>query len=609
MSDKDLPKDDDAASTGPDEGGTDDDALEEAFFDEKNMAEIKAQLAAEADGPEGFDPEVEGDDELARIMSPRRAVRHPLVAILVICASLFGLYWFWDDFRFFLRSNEPEKLGHVKQALDQGKLEENTYVTLRGQPVTQTMANSKYSSFFGGASKRKVFWFILKDSGNRVVVRSYKPLIIDKHKPSEHIKLRSGIFTGRLRRLDDTSFGPNLRAFYRKRSRQARSLRREHQLTAAAVLLGAGKPRVTIKDVRGVSVTVKQDTLLALFATFPGDYEFKVHTGVEDQLTGVIVQAGKGTKDCGKTDPKTGLPPTGRGGSVWVKPDAKSVGLDRVAKVPAFTAGDARPGAQPGDAPDNGKDLIIPVPPDTEVYNAADRDCVKVCAHAPKGCKKSCSTKKGVQITPDAGGRILVAVGGRCGGYAGEKHEINLRGKSYETAKRAEAIVASLGHPYVMVEDASKTPRKVVSFVLRLPAAEALRILKRQTRNSPYNIAPRYEVLYVKWRHLKRQGPNLVITRTNRGYPRSFAVKSTPKGKRLVAEPLGATLSLPPARIEKAELSLVLELPKGAFVLEESIRPGSMWTEPFLPGVPIFYLLLAAFIVFNLMAIRAYFRG
>jgi len=607
MSDKDLPKDDDAESAGPDEGETDD--LEGAFFDEKNMAEIKAQLAAESDGLQGLDPGIEGDDELARIMSPRRAVRHPVVATLVICASLFGLYWFWDDFRFFLRSNEPENLGQVNQAVAQGRLKENTYVTLRGQPVTQTMANSKYSSFFGGASKRKVYWFILKDSGNRVVVRSYKPLIIDKHKPSEHIKLRQGIFTGRLRRLDDTSFGPKLRDFYRKRSRQAKSLQREHQLTAAAVLQGAGRPRVTVKDVRGVSVTVKQDSVLALFATFPGDYEFKVHTGVEDQLTGLVVQAGTGAKDCGKTDPKTGLPPTGNGGSVWVKPDAKSVGLDRVAQVSDYTAGDAQPGAKPGDAPDNGKDLIIPVPPGTEVYNAASRDCTKVCAHAPKGCKKSCSTKKGVQITPDASGRVLVAVGGRCGGYAGEKHEINLRGKSYETAKRAEAIVASLGHPYVMVEDASKTPRKAVNFVVRMPKAEALKILKRQNRNSPYNIAPRYEVLYVKWRHLKRQGPNLVITRTNRGYPRSYTVKTAKGGERLVAEPMGATLSLAAARIEKAEVSLVLELPKGAFVLEESIRPGSMWTEPFLPGVPIFYLLLVAFIVFNLMAIRAHFRG
>ncbi len=62
-----------------------------------------------------------GEDGLARIMAPKRAVRHPLVAGVVICASLFGLYWFWEDFRFFLRSNEPEKLGDVTKALKQGK--------------------------------------------------------------------------------------------------------------------------------------------------------------------------------------------------------------------------------------------------------------------------------------------------------------------------------------------------------------------------------------------------------------------------------------------------------------------------------------------------------
>lgn len=612
MSDKDLSKDAAAPAAGPDKGGADDASLEEAFFDDKKMAEIKAELEAEleaaADDLGDDDLEVEGEDELQRIMAPKRAVRHPVVATVVICASLFGLYWFWEDFRFFLRSDEPEKLGHVTQALKQGKLKENTYVTLLGEAVPQTMANSTHTTLFGGASKRKVYWFILKDSGNRVVVRSFKPLIINKHKPGPY-KFRPGVFTGRLRRLDDTTFGSQLRAFYLKRSRQSKALQTDHQLTAAAVLQGAGKRQVTIKDVRGSVVTVKQDTQLALFVTFPGDYEFKVHTGVEDPLEGVVVRAGQGAKDCGKPDPKTGLPPTGRGGSVYVKPDPKSVGLDKVAGVMEFTAGDAQPGAKPGDAPDDGKDVVIPVPPGTEVYNAVNRDCAKVCAHAPKECKKSCSKKRGVQITPDASGRILVAVGGRCGGYAGERHRINLRGKPYETVGRAEAFVASLGHPYVMVEDASKTSRKAVNFVLRLPKAEALKLLKRQTRHSPYNISPRYEVIYVKWRHLKRQSPNLVITRTHRGYPRQYSVKDTKGGKRLVAEPLGATLSLAPARIQKAELSLLLELPKGAFVLEESIRPGSMWTQPFLPGVPIFYLLLAAFVLFNLLAIRAYFRG
>jgi hypothetical protein len=610
MSDKDLPRDDDASSAGLDDGGADDASLEEAFFD--NMAKIKAELEAEAEAGggvlEGADEEVEGADELQRVMASKGAMRHPIVAILVIGASLFGMYWLWGDFRFFLRSSEPEKLGQVKKALEQGALKENTYVTLRGRAVPQTLANGKQRSLFGGVSKRKVYLFILADTDNRVVVRSFLPLIINKHKPGPH-KFRPGIFTGRLRRLDDTSFGPQLRSFYLNRSRKAKALQRDHQLTAASMLQGAGKPEVTIPDVRGESVTVKQDTLLALFVAFPGDYELKVHTGVEDSLKSVVVQAGQGAKDCGKPDPKTGLPSTGRGGSVWVKPDPKSVGLDKVARVMEFKAGDSKPGAKAGDAPDDDRDVVIPVPPGTEVYNAVDRDCAKVCAHAGKGCKKSCSAKRGVQITPDASGRILVAVGGRCGGYGGEKHRINLHGKPYVTAQRAEAFVASLGHPYVMVEDASGTQRKAVNFVLRLPAAEARKILKQQTRHSPYNIAPRYDVFYVKWRHLKRQGPNLVITRTNRGYPRHYTVSTTKAGKRLVAEPLGASLSLSPARIEKAELSKLLDLPKGAFVLEEGVRPSSMWSEPYLPGVPTFYLLFVVFILANLLAIRAHLRG
>jgi GTP1/OBG len=608
MSDKDLPKDEDALTADGEESGTDDAALEESFFDEEKVAEIKAQLEAESDGLDGLDGAVEGDDELHRIMSPRRVARHPVVAATVICACLFGMYWLWEDMQFFLRSSEPENLGQAKVAVKQGRLKENTYVTLRGRAVPQTMANGTTKTLFGAASKRRVFMFILKDTDNRVVVRTFSPLIINKHKPGPH-KFRKEIYTGRLRRLDDTSHGAELRSFYLKRSRQSKALQRDHQLPAAAVLQGAGKPQVTIKDVRGKDVTVKQDTRLALFVTYPGDYEFKVHTGIEDPVDGVVVQAGKGAKDCGKSDPKTGLPAAGRGGSVYVKIDPKSVALDKVADVMAFTAGDAQPGAQPAEGPDDGKDVVLAVPPGTEVYNAASRDCAKVCAHAPKECKASCSNPKGVQITPDKSGRILVAVGGRCGGYAGESHQINLHGKPYETAKRAEAFVASLGFPYVMVEDASKTSRKAVNFVLRLPRAKALKIRKRQTRQSPYNISPRFEVFYVKWRHLERRGPNLVITRTNRGYPPNYVEKPSKAGKRLAAQPLGASLSFAATRIEKAEVSLLLELPKDAFLLEESVRPGSMWTEPFLPGVPIFYLLLLFLLAINLLAIRAHFRG
>ena len=44
-------------------------------------------------------------------------------------------------------------------------------------------------------------------------------------------------------------------------------------------------------------------------------------------------------------------------------------------------------------------------------------------------------------------------------------------------------------------------------------------------------------------------------------------------------------------------------------MLEEGITPSAMWERPFLPGVPIFYALLIGFILFNLLAIRAYFRG
>lgn len=616
MSDKDQPQDD-APSSGPLEKGSDDAALEEAFFDEDKAAAIKAELEAEADveGGYGDDQElddVEGADELARIMAPKRAVRHPIVATVVICASLFGMYWLWEDFRFFLQSSEPRDLGQASQAVKDGRLQVNTYVTLRGQAVPQTMANGNETSLFGASSKRKIYMFVLRNTDDRVVVRTQRPLVTNPNEPSNREKLRPGIFTGRLRRLDRMSYGAGLRALYLRLSKRSKALRQEHQLTVASVLENAGKSGASLTDIRGERVRIKQDTSLALFVTYPGDYELAVHTEGKEPLKGVVVQAGSGAKECGKPDPKTGLPATGRGGSVYVQLDPKVLSLRKVARTLTYTAGDALPVATPSEAPDNGKDVVIGVPPNTEVYNARARDCAKVCVNAGTdvaGCKKRCSTGRGVQIMPDAKGRILVAVGGRCGGFAGEKHEINLHSKPYKSAKAAEAFAKAFGYPYVLVEDASKRSRKVVNFVVRMPAAEAKRVRKEQPLRSDYGISPRFEVLYAKWRHLKRQGSDLVITRTNRGYPPHYAVKQTKEGKRLVAEPLGATLTLPSARIEKVELSLPLELAKGAFVLEEGVKPSSMWSEPFLPGVPIFYLLMAAFVLLNLLAIRAYFRG
>ncbi len=645
MSDKDLPREDQVAF-GRDRGAAGGEAsgarlerdgegvgveersgvagLEEAFFDEDKVAAIRADLEAggASVGPgselgevgdllEGDDA-LEGEDELARIMAPARSVRHPIVAAVVIVASLAGLYWLYPDFRFFLRSSEPRQVGRASAALKAGRLVPNTYVTLSGQVIPQTMANGVERSLFGAAATHKVYMFILRDTDNRLVVRTRRPLVTNMSKPGPH-KFRAGVFTGRLRRLDDTGYAAELRGFYVKQSERSKVLRQEHELTAAAILRAAGKPGPTLQDVSGARVTLRQQTPLTLFVSFPGEYELQLHTEMRDTIKKMLVKGGKGASKCGDPDPKTGLPPTGRGGSVYVQPDPKVLTLDGVAEKLSVAARDARPPAGAGEQATDGQDLVIPVPPGTEVFNATSRDCTRACANlaglARKRCGRSCSPDSGVQISPDPSGRVLVAVGGRCGGFPGEAHKIDLRARIFDTAKRAEAFVAALGYPYALAEDASKTSRKTVTFVVRMPREAALRLQRRQTRSSVYNISPRFEVILVRWRHLERQGRDLLITRTSRGFPTSYRVQVTKAGKRLVAEPLGATLTVPSSRLRKAQLSMVLRLPPDTLVLEEGVSPSSMWSEPFLPGVPIFYAMLIGIILLNLLAIVAHFRG
>ncbi|MFH2007128.1 MAG: hypothetical protein ABI333_11125 [bacterium] len=592
------------ASTG--ETPASDSALEQEFFAERTLEELR-DAADEEPGNEADEDLVEGEDELRRLMAPKRTARHPVLAGLVVAASLFGMVWLWDDFRYFLRPGKPQDLGLASQAVKAGKLKDNAYVTLTGAPVTQSMATSRYQSMFGGASSRRLHWLIMADTGYRVVVRARRPLIVDKHKPGPHIKLR-GTFTGRLRRLDATRSAAGVRRFYREKSRASHAMRPFHRVAGVELLRHAGQPGASLKDVLGKSFPVHRDSEFALFVAYPGEYEFSVHTELKDSVSRVSVEAGQGAPQCGKAGADKGARRAGAGGSVYIRHDPSVMDLGGVAKLDRIKAGDGVAAPAAGGEPTDGAERVIAVPPGTVVFNAQTRDCDKVCKWAPPACRQSCTKDEATEITKGADGRILVAVGGLCGGAAGEKHAVNLQAVPFKSANRAEAYVASLGYPYVLVEDSAKS-RRVVRFIVRMPRKVALEFTRRQGRTSPYNIAPREEVFFVKWRYLKRSGSDLVLLRTKRGYPNDYTVESMKGRKRLRPVPVGATLQFDGSRVIKADISALLELPKDTYILEEGVKPSSMWEQPFLPGVPIFYLLLLGFIVFNLFAMRAYFRG
>ncbi len=301
----------------------------------------------------------------------------------------------------------------------------------------------------------------------------------------------------------------------------------------------------------------------------------------------------------------------GWGGSVILRPDPHTFTLDHLSAADKkVTAPSGKPAKIPGGQPRSGADRLVPIPEGTKVYNAEKRDCDHACRGRGPACRRACSEEPGVEILPD-GGQYLVAAGGRCGGGKGERHVINLTVRPFETAKQANAYVRSLGFPYVMVEDASQTTQ-MVKFIIQAPAKAAKRLIDRQNRSSPYNISARYEVFRVRWGDLSRRGDRLVIERTRRGFKRAYEVAETEtEGEgppRLRPVRLGAKLRLDSSRVVKADITQLLRLPSDAYLLEVGVRPSDMWFEPFLPGAPVFGLLLLLFIVLNGLAIAAYFK-
>lgn len=693
--DKDAPR---PPEDEADPGIQTEEALEKQFYEgeERTLGELKeeAQRATGSrEGGQGAAAEdwVEGEEELRRLMTPKKSARHPILALLVIGASLYGMWWLRDDMRYILRPGTPVDLGQATDAIQRSRLEHNTYVTLQGMPLSQSVASHPMRSLLGGSSEKRKQWLILTGTGHQVVV-SQPVSPVDPRSlplPPKSAGEIQGTFTGRLRLLRRTEYDARVRSDYLRLSKESLMLRPFHRVAGAEILAQAGRPGATLKDVEGESFRVDADTLLEIFVTFPGEYELDIHTDQKDEIKRdlvkgekippLVVLGGDGAPTCGPalpwplpaTDltvpgaappsgvaprpgpgaapvarpqegpgagpaarpgpgpapaarpgpgPAPAAPPTGSGagavvsgdsprtrragwgGSVFLRYDPQVFLLDHLPRDRTLLA----PAGRPGEPPQSGADRVIAVPPGTQVYNAKPRDCKQACRWEGPACLQGCSAAPHLEITP-VGKQVFLAAGGDCGGGQGERHEVNLSVLPFPDARRAEAFVESLGHPYLLTEDLSRTSR-MVRFIVKLPEAAARELTVRQRQSSPYNIAPRFEVFRVRWQHLGRRGEDLLITRTVRGYPPEHDVEVKEGKRRLRPVPIGATLRIAAARVVKADITQLLRLPKDTYLLEVGVRPNDMWMQPFVPGVPVFYLLFLIFIVLNLAAIRSHFR-
>lgn len=164
----------------------DGDALDEDVFDDVGDLDDLDAL-----GIDGVVAQMTGEPEDL----PIKRRRPPWVSAIVILACLYPLVSMWDDFRYWLRSGEPESLGDVAALLDGGGIPAdlaNRYVSIEGTPDVQ------WATVLTKRSGAKVSYLRVIEGGGSLFAAVPKPKG-DAGKTAEY----PSHFTGRVSRLGD----------------------------------------------------------------------------------------------------------------------------------------------------------------------------------------------------------------------------------------------------------------------------------------------------------------------------------------------------------------------------------------------------------------------
>ena len=209
----------------------------------------------EDDGaPQGEEARQEYDPELMQLPRRRRRRRHPLIAVAVLGLSLFMMWFLREDLLFFFQPRKPVDVGQVAQALEQGKLRHNTYITLHGAP------DRKNALILEGRSAGFDSFFRLLQGRDRVFVQRHREL----RNTEEEISARH---TGRLMRFDSLPYDDALRRYF------AANMTVAHDIKLEEVRRGrASGDRATVTDEKGARVTLGPDSLLWINVAFPDEW-------------------------------------------------------------------------------------------------------------------------------------------------------------------------------------------------------------------------------------------------------------------------------------------------------------------------------------------------
>ena len=234
--------------------------------EEEDESEPEEEFFAEEEGSAPAVDEDDFDPELLKIPKPKRR-RHPIVSLIVIGFSLYLMYFMRTDILFFFQPRTPVVVGHVSQALKQGKLQPNSHVRLEGVPDRKRTGRLEVS--FGHDN-----FFPLLQSNNKVFVQQH----VSRNDPDREVRFTH---SGQLVLLESLPYRKNLKQFL------GQAISKSHALDVATLRAGrlGAVPATTLKDRDGEQVKMNPDTLLWINAAYAGEWliQFNRHKCPDDE--------------------------------------------------------------------------------------------------------------------------------------------------------------------------------------------------------------------------------------------------------------------------------------------------------------------------------------
>lgn len=228
-------------------------------------------------------PSRAGEEAGPGVASVRRFRSAPLATggLLGALVALLVLYVIRDQWLFFLRSNTPEDLGPVEEALTRGRLRHNTYVTFTARPYLEAEGRYRAQDPAPGCltgPERTLYYTLVSEAGDRVVLRTAESL-----KATQQIPRRAR-FTGRLVRMDRLPDALRMykRFLYRLTDCQSRPKECNRQLLLGtdlpreAFLRQLGRREARIQSSERHRIDLRPTTPLFLLFQYPDEWEYEL---------------------------------------------------------------------------------------------------------------------------------------------------------------------------------------------------------------------------------------------------------------------------------------------------------------------------------------------